>query len=48
LDLIFWIQSPVAPVLIYTTQDNFSNYHTLSIRDFNEIVLQDNMKLILP
>lgn len=48
LDFIFWVQSPVAPVLIYKAPEQILSHHDLATRDFQNLVLDRNMKLLRP
>ena len=48
LDMIFAIQSPVAPVLVYRVQDTISNYHSLATCNLQHLVLTKDMKVIYP
>jgi hypothetical protein len=48
LDFIFWVQSPVAPVLIYRAPEQILSHHDLATSDFQHLVLDTNMKLLKP
>ena len=48
LDFIFWVQSPVAPVLIYKAPEKILSHYGLATSDFQNLVLYSNMKLLRP
>ena len=48
LDFIFWVQSPVAPVLIYKAPEKILSHYDLATSDFHNLVLDSNMKLLRP
>lgn len=48
LDFIFWVQSPVAPVLVYKAPEKILSHHDLATRDFQNLVIDSNMKLLQP
>lgn len=48
LDFIFWIQSPVAPVLIYKPPEQLLSHYDLATSSFKQLVLTNEMKLVYP